>query len=132
MALRCLVRVAELESLILDADHATTHLNMAAVLSTLKRHRDALGHANIAIRLLSERLETLEGVETSKGGGPDETSPEASDMVDEIDKTRSLLTVAHYNSAVEREHLKHRSSSLVAYRTALKVAKRQRCMTLTP
>ena len=120
MALRCLVRVAELESMITDADHATTHLNMAAVLSSLKRHRDALGHANIAIRLLSDRLETLQtGIQKAKDKEPDKAA------ADEITKTRSLLAIAHYNLAVEREHLKHRSSSLTSYRTALKVAKDQ-------
>eukprot|EP00946_MAST-07B_sp_MAST-7B-sp1_P004215 g4215.t1 len=125
MALRCLVRVAELESMVLDADHATTHLNMAAVLSTLKRHRDALGHANIAIRLLSERLETLGGAGDANNNSESNTSPEDSNSQEEIQKVRSLLAVAHYNSAVEREHLKHRSSCLSSYRSALKVAKQQ-------
>ncbi len=108
MALRCLVRAAELEATILGADHATTHLNMAAVLSTLDRHRDALGHANIAIRLLLKKLSA------------DADAPPAARKTAE-----SLLAVAHYNAAVEREHLRHRASSIVSYRAALAVAKRQ-------
>ena len=105
-ALRCLVAAAEVEvdANLSDADQALTHLNLSAVLSTLDRHRDSLGHANIAIKLLTRRVKANESDAT---------------------KAASLLAMAHYNAAVEREHMKHTSSSLMSYRTALKMAKEQ-------
>ena len=107
-ALRCLVAAAEVEvGNVSNTDQALTHLNLSAVLSSLDRHRDSLGHANIAIQLLSRSVE-----DTTLSTSAQE-------------RATSLLTMAHYNAAVEREHLKHRASSLVSYRSALKMAKEQ-------
>ena len=105
-ALRCLVAAAEVEveANLSDTDQALTHLNLSAVLSSLDRHRDALGHANISIKLLSRRVKAQKS---------------------DSKKAASLLTMAHYNAAVEREHMKHRASSLMSYRAALKMAKEQ-------
>jgi len=106
-ALRCLVAAAEVEvGNVSTTDQALTHLNLSAVLSSLDRHRDSLGHANIAIQLLSQSVQ-----------------PKPTTSAQE--RATSLLTMAHYNAAVEREHLKHRASSLVSYRSALKMAKEQ-------
>jgi Ca2+-binding EF-hand superfamily protein len=125
-ALKCLVAAVEVEVEARNSsvDQALTHLNLSAVLSSLNRHRDSLGHANIAVKLLSRCVKKKNGIPAEKNDNEEEDSATTSSKAAEK-RVASLLTMAHYNAGVEREYLKHRASSLVSYRSALKMAQDQ-------
>ena len=127
-ALRCLVAAAEVEveANISDTDQALTHLNLSAVLSSLNRHRDALGHANIAIQLLSRCIKPKARDLLDNTATTPPATPQAAPLTTGTQqRAESLLALAHYNAAVEREHMKHHASSIVSYRSALKMVKEQ-------
>ncbi|OWZ23403.1 hypothetical protein PHMEG_0001738 [Phytophthora megakarya] len=81
---------------------ALTRLNLCAVLSQLHRHAAAVAHARAAVAQLSAI------------DGADNLSMEAA----------QLLLVAHYNLAVEHEHLHDRSAACRQFESVVTVAER--------
>ena len=82
---------------------AGTHLNMCAILSKLKRHEEALEHAQSAIMLIN------------LGKSPSSASDGAGNLT-------SVKAIAHYNLAVEQESLGHLKMSAASYRTSVTIA----------
>ena len=78
---------------------AGTHLNVCAMLSKLKRHKEARHHAQCALSLLRD------------GKSPAITT-------DGAGQTSSVLALAHHNLAVEQEYLKEDIKSLHSYMAA--------------
>jgi hypothetical protein len=78
---------------------AGTHLNICAMLSKLKRHREARKHAKCALKLLKE------------GRSPKVTT-------DGAGQTSSVLALAHHNLAVEQEYLNDYKAALNSYMAA--------------
>ncbi|GMF41435.1 unnamed protein product [Phytophthora fragariaefolia] len=109
MAVRFLERALKLQlkwqgtdSIIPDHEIALNRLNLCAVLSQLNRHVAAVAHAQAAVALLSP------------AGDTDDLSVEIS----------QLLLVAHYNLAVELEHLCDHDAAWRQYEMVINVAER--------
>lgn len=99
------------ERLALVDNPADTHLNLCAVLSQLKRHEEALLHAQSALKMLQAEL--FGGAGPGSGGGG-----AASAKPDRI----SVLAIAYHNLGVEHEFLKQFTASLTAYTKGVEVS----------
>lgn len=99
-ALKVQLKLQRAEFAIPASEIALTRLNLCAVLSQLRRHAAAAAHAKAAVAHLST------------GGGPRNLSIEVA----------QLLLVAHYNFAVELEHLCDRDAAWLLYDSVLIVA----------
>lgn len=90
-----------------SAGVANTHLNMCAVLSLLKRHVDALRHANSAMICIYENLTPLIMSE--------ESAEQGDANKDKRIETITVLCIAYHNLAVEHEYLKNYENAVGAY-----------------
>ncbi|KAE8881409.1 hypothetical protein PF005_g11046 [Phytophthora fragariae] len=102
-ALKLQIKSQGTESSIPDHEIALSRLNLCAVLSQLHRHVAAAAHAKAAITLLS-------------AAGDATTSPSV--------EISQLLLVAHYNLAVELEHLSDHDAARRQYELVVTVAER--------
>ncbi|KAG6617492.1 Serine carboxypeptidase [Phytophthora cinnamomi] len=102
-ALKLQVKYQGTEPSIPDHEIALNRLNLCAVLSQLNRHVAAAAHAKAAVALLS-------------------TAEEASDKLNA--EGSQLLLVAHYNLAVELEHLSDHDAAWRQYELVIAVAER--------
>jgi len=94
-----------------------THLNMCTILSELKRHDQAIGHARTALKLLLIEMFGPDGYASKipEGADPDEPPKLPADRV-------AVLAIAYHNRAVQQEHLRQYKPSLSSYEKACKVA----------
>uniref|UniRef100_K3WFF7 MalT-like TPR region domain-containing protein n=1 Tax=Globisporangium ultimum (strain ATCC 200006 / CBS 805.95 / DAOM BR144) TaxID=431595 RepID=K3WFF7_GLOUD len=91
-----------------DAEYAIalTHLNLCAVLAQLDRHAAAAQHARSAIALLDVQNDGKQ------------------DRVDQVSRAHfNLVLIAHFNLAVELEHLSDGVQAQRMYETALALAR---------
>ena len=90
---------------------ASTHINICAVLSILKKHKEAAQHALFAVKYLSG----IADGQLVKEEGVDQTLRDASGV--------SLLASAYFNLASQHEAMRNRGSAAEAYRRAYEVAR---------
>jgi len=94
------------------ASKADTHLNMCAVKSQLKKHEEAMSHAQQAIIIVQSTLlmnhlpipSKLKEKEQEKGKSDDPATKELENSKEFKDRV-SVLTIAYHNLAVEQEFL---------------------------
>ena len=109
-ALHCLERALKIEASAPSVENpAGTHLNVCAVLSQLGRHSEALRHAGCAVRLLEEQAASA----SSSSGGEENEQP-----------SMSILAMALYNRAVEREFMGMANAAREDYGDACALAER--------
>jgi tetratricopeptide (TPR) repeat protein len=92
----------------LDTDEVTlagTHLNICAILSKLEKHDKAVQHAQSALELINQRVDSADPQSVSH---------------DEY----SVLAIAYHNVAVERDFLHEYEQAATAFREGYQVAKR--------
>ncbi len=107
-ALSYLQKALAIEQKLKHVDNpADTHLNLCAVLSQMKRHEEALTHAQSALSLLQDEL----------FGGPQGAAAAAA-KPDRI----AVLAIAYHNLGVEHEFLKQFTASLQAYTKGVEIA----------
>jgi tetratricopeptide (TPR) repeat protein len=107
-SLTFLQRALKIEQRLKHVDNpADTHLNLCAVLSQLKRHEEALSHAQSALALLQDEL----------FGGPGGAAA-AAQKPDRI----AVLAIAYHNLGVEHEFLKQFTASLQSYTKGVEIA----------
>ena len=98
---------------------ASTKLNICAVLSSLKRHTEALKLAQEAVDHVKNTIDDLE-------------DPEKRDQYINVDHSSLLntISIASFNQGAEHEHLNQLHEALDAYRMALEYSKRCNIETL--
>mmetsp|Transcript_16162 Transcript_16162/g.41287 ORF Transcript_16162/g.41287 Transcript_16162/m.41287 type:complete len:374 (-) Transcript_16162:600-1721(-) len=100
---------------------ASTHLNIAATLSTLGRHSAAVEYAREAVELLQAELQMDSTADLmAETDAKMEAQPGSAPLAAKL----SILAAALYNQAVELEHLGQGAQALLAYTQAAYVARR--------
>merc|ERR1740129_2528047 len=131
-AVSFLERALMIEEFVRDADAAQTHLNLCATLSQLKRHADALYHAQTAVIRMYELLSLPAAARSSSpssgrsrrnaagqepGHGEDEAAKK-----EEPTEQATVLCIAYHNLAVEHEYLKNYEAAIHAYAMGMRWA----------
>jgi tetratricopeptide (TPR) repeat protein len=114
-AVTFLERALQVEERTGSADVAQTHLNLCATLSQLKRHVDALHHAQCALirvfeNVTSESLLRGQPLDEGRFGRPNESV--------------TVLCIAYHNIAVEHEFLRNYDAAMSNYVEGLRWAAR--------
>eukprot|EP00931_Biecheleriopsis_adriatica_P080227 TRINITY_DN5357_c0_g2_i2.p1 TRINITY_DN5357_c0_g2~~TRINITY_DN5357_c0_g2_i2.p1 ORF type:complete len:397 (-),score=88.68 TRINITY_DN5357_c0_g2_i2:18-1109(-) len=110
-AISYLERALAIEEHAGNLDAAQTHLNLCATLSQLKRHSEALSHAQSALIRVYENL------------SPQLFNGSFSEEISETGREQfTVLCIAYHNLAVEHEHLKNLESAVCAYAEGFKWA----------
>uniref|UniRef100_A0A061QT34 Uncharacterized protein n=1 Tax=Tetraselmis sp. GSL018 TaxID=582737 RepID=A0A061QT34_9CHLO len=99
---------------------ASTHLNIAVILSNLGRHAAAVDYATQATEILMRELGIQEADIGAEVDALLESRPSSSALASRL----STLAVAFYNQAVEMEHLHRGRGALSAYTNASLLAER--------
>eukprot|EP01017_Pseudomicrothorax_dubius_P031418 TRINITY_DN4006_c0_g2_i7.p1 TRINITY_DN4006_c0_g2~~TRINITY_DN4006_c0_g2_i7.p1 ORF type:complete len:423 (+),score=97.76 TRINITY_DN4006_c0_g2_i7:58-1326(+) len=120
VALRYLKKALEIEIYTLNdkVSVAGTHLNICVILSGLKRHKDAIKHARLAVDLLELSRESI----VSDGKFSASSSHMFERMISSNEKLKNVMTtivIAYFNLATEEEYLGMVFESLESFQVAV-------------
>jgi len=115
-AVNYLERALAIEEHLQNSDATQTHLNLCATLSQLKRHGDALYHAQRAL------IRVYEVLAPGMLAGEISLAETSTSLPDLRREQITVLCVAYHNLAVEHEYLKNCDAALSAYAEGLRWA----------